>query len=117
MQKIKQGFAKTPGTPRLPSEGAKMGKTFHSPEDIAAYFEREPRRLVDYIDTGLQRRVAVFGPHIVQLGRRVNVLPKFGQLVINALPQGLWVRPDKFSNIGFIIEMGRIMFPQRVALI
>ncbi len=83
---------------------------FSSVFDVEKYFAKRPDRLVDYIETGVIKRVSVVGVHISQLANAVGIPLKYMDREFNRLPE-TFVSPENFDNIGAIINAGRQMFP------
>lgn len=93
---------------------------FASVLDIFKYFEQHPTRLIDYIETALERGNqdprfpkgnAVPGFHIAQLARLVNMPLKAGDQTFSQLPE-CFVQPSRFENIGLILTMARALYPR-----
>ena len=81
--------------------------------DITKYFKKNPARLVEYVRTGLNKRVSVMGVHFAQLARMVGIPLLFDGQIYDTLPEWSWVEPNKFKNVGLLLLRAETMFPGR----
>ena len=84
---------------------------YYTVEDIKKYFDKNPSRLVMYVETGMGiRRVAVLATHVAQLADKVGIPLKSGVHMYATLPE-TFVNLEHFDNIGDIINEGCARFP------
>lgn len=111
----KKGVARVVGAWKW--AGSRAEPKYFSIEDITAFFDENPARLVDYVKSGLPRKripgTSVMGIHLVQLARMVGFPLIFDGRTYDTLPEWSWIEPDKFKNINFILLKAEEMFPSQ----
>lgn len=83
---------------------------YNSFYDVKAMFDKNPSKLVAYVEMGILKDVSLLGVHIYQLASRVGIVLESGSIQYNNLPEG-FVDPRDFDNIGAIVAAGKIKFP------
>ncbi|MDP1689743.1 MAG: hypothetical protein Q8L52_00865 [bacterium] len=108
---------KAPGKPRVPKgPDTKAKPIFFTFEDVAAFFKREPARLVDYVETAMERGAAIPGIHVNQLLDLVGLPLKFGNQTLVGIPEDALVRLTKlrtYGNLGLILSLAREIHPSQ----
>lgn len=89
---------------------------FSAVEGNIAYFDREPSRLVAYVETGLVRSYAVLAVHISALAFKVGQKLQVGKQAFKFGSNDGYIKPERFDNIGLILSLGRQMFPDSRAM-
>ncbi len=93
---------------------------FTSVLDVFKYFEQNPRNLIAYIETALEKGNqasefpkgnAVPGFHIAQLARLVKMPLKAGNQTFDKMPE-TFIQPSRFDNIELILTMARALHPR-----
>ena len=94
----------------MPKEEPKAKREFDDIADVTRYFEKNPNRLVDYVEMGIARRTSVLAVHIAQLAYKVGIPPVSGKTMFTALPE-TYIKPERFTNIGDILTEAYKRFP------
>lgn len=91
--------------PRTPAE-----TRFFTVGDVMKHFDKEPAKLVAYVENGISKRVTVLGVHIAQLAKMVGIPVKIQGRAYTRLPEQFF-HTDHIDNIGDIINAGHRLFP------
>lgn len=85
-------------------------------KDVVEFFDKNPDKLVSYISTAFNQRVAVMAVHLTQLSVKVGVPLRWGGREFGSVkfPE-LYYGPFNFDNINQVISAGRRMYPSLVA--
>ena len=111
---------KAPGSSK--PEPDKAERRFDTWRDIRVFFEKNPDRLVDYIDSAMKREsVGIPCFHLNQLLEKIDVPLTLRGVVIDneEISKHELVNPRRlgiYSNLREILETARAMFQPRFAL-
>ncbi|HAT68359.1 MAG: hypothetical protein A2481_03110 [Candidatus Yonathbacteria bacterium RIFOXYC2_FULL_47_9] len=88
----------------------KSVREFSSVDDVVAYFDQNPVKLVQYIQEAIRVKASVPGKCLTQLASLVQVpLAYKGEHAL--VPPHLFVSPKRFSNIDAIMKLAQTDFP------
>lgn len=85
---------------------------FYGASDIMKLFDREPARLVDYLETAMERKNVVPTFHAMQFAKKIGMafVSEGKPLAEGEMLEHSHVAPANFENIGAMLAMARMKF-------
>lgn len=87
---------------------------FYEALDILKFFDSQPARLIDYLETAIERGIVVPTFHAMQLSRKIGMafVWKGTPLSDEEMLEHNHIAPANFQNIGAMLAMARMKFPR-----
>jgi hypothetical protein len=89
----------------------KAARAFDNVNGIADYFNRNPEKLIEYIQSSMKAKASILGVHLIQLSKLVGIPLEFDGEEVSYLPPNEFVSPRRFNALDMVIQWGRANFP------